>query len=237
MYNEKYVAAIIVAAGSGTRMGGISKPFIKIGGKTLFESVFDAFNSAKYVDEIVVVCSDSEKFAQITDMKTSDKKLVFAPGGSNRTQSVYNGVSHATKRTRLIAIHDCARPFVTCEMIDTLIEKTAETGASSACTKVTDTIKYHDTENGITYTPERSNLLAIQTPQCFDIDIYRVSLATSLRDGNIFTDETSMVEKAGYKVEYVETGRKNIKLTTTEDVIIAKAFFASDERAKKKQEG
>ncbi|MBQ7646372.1 MAG: 2-C-methyl-D-erythritol 4-phosphate cytidylyltransferase, partial [Clostridia bacterium] len=178
----------------------------------------------------------SERFTAITDTKTSDKKLVFAPGGSNRTQSVYNGVSHATKRTRLIAIHDCARPFVTCEMIQTLIEKASEAGASTACTKVVDTIKYHDEENGITYTPERSKLLAIQTPQCFDIDIYRVSLATALKDGNVFTDETSMVEKAGYKVEYVETGRKNIKLTTKEDIIIARALYAAEERDRKKTE-
>ncbi len=207
-------------------MGGVSKPLIKLGSKTLLERVVETFSNCDKIDEIIVVTKDRDAFAPL--VKTS-KPFLFAPGGNTRTESVTNGVM-AAKKADIVCIHDCARPFITVDDITRLIDEAIEKGASCACTKVTDTIKYISEEEKCFYTPKRDNLIAVQTPQVFRKDIFTVSRAKADKDGFTSTDDTAVAEHAGFSVSYVECSPLNIKLTTVEDVKIAKAINFLEER-------
>lgn len=231
---KPYVSGIIVAAGSGVRMnaglpaGTISKPLIKLGRKTVFEYVLEAF-AASLVDEIIIVCMDKTVFLPLipADLK---KPVRFAEGGKTRAVSVYNGVSAAKKGDGLVCIHDCARPFVTSEIIDSVIRAAIQSGAATASHPVTDTIKYVNPDAKTIYTPERKYLVSVQTPQVFSKKIYTISYALAQKQNLTATDETSMAENAGFKVTYVETPKTNIKLTTPEDIKTAKAILFLQER-------
>lgn len=218
------VCAVIVAAGSGTRMGGVSKPEIKLDGITLFERVLEAF-CASNVCEIVVVAGENRARLECLAAKYKKKPIRFCAGGKTRTESVFHGVCEASRECTLLCVHDCARPFVTPEIIGEVIDGAAKTGAATACSPVTDTVKYVDTEHQAIYTPAREHLLAIQTPQVFRRDHYEVAYAMACKSGKIFTDETAMLEAAGAKVEYVKTDPRNIKLTTKEDIVLARAIL------------
>ena len=229
MIKNMRVSAIILGAGSGTRMGKVLKPFIKLGGITLFEMVLEAFCSSKYIDEIVVVSNFEDKFrekAQPIADKYPDIKFIYTKGGKTRADSSFVGVKATGRKTDIVAVHDCARPFITSAQIDSLVEECSNTGAACACTAVTDTIKYNNKDVGMVYTPERKYLLAVQTPQVFLKKVYIASYGVSVKDEVEFTDESSMVERAGFKVSYVDCGCENMKLTTEYDVTMAKAIVS-----------
>ena len=138
-----FTSAIIVAAGSGTRCGGLAKPLIPLyKGKTVLSYVLEAFAACGTVDEIVVVCKDSSRFEPLL----GGVSVVFAPGGATRAASVYNGVRAADAKTKFVCIHDCARPFITPEDIRLVCEKAYETGAAAACSPMRDTVKYIEPE-------------------------------------------------------------------------------------------
>ncbi len=217
------VCGVIVAAGKGTRMGGISKPEIRLDGKTLFARVLTAFLGS-CVKEIVVVCGENrERLERIAAELCPQKPVRFCLGGKERAVSVYLGVMQAGKDCPFLCVHDCARPFVTSELIDSVIQAAIPTGAASACTAVTDTVKYVDEERHTVYTPKREHLLAIQTPQAFRRDFYEVAYALSLKNAQTYTDESALLEAAGAKVAYVKTDGGNSKLTTKADLALAKA--------------
>ena len=217
------VCAVIVAAGNGTRMGGISKPEIRLDGKTLFAWVLTAFLDS-CVQEIVVVCGKNrERLEAIAAGLHPQKPIRFCTGGKERSASVYNGVQQASKGCSFLCVHDCARPFVTAELIDSVIQEAIPTGAATACTAVTDTVKYVDEEHRNIYTPKREHLLAIQTPQVFRRDFYEVAYALAMKSGETYTDESALLEAAGAKVAYVKTDARNIKLTTKADILLARA--------------
>lgn len=232
MENKKArrITAVIVAAGTGQRMGGVEKPLIKLGKGTVFSMVLDAFEKSETVNDIVVVCRDSTRLAPIAKNYTK-KKIVFAPGGKTRTESVLNGVLTAGD-TDIVCIHDCARPFITAENIDDVVNAVYETGASCACKAMTDTVKYTDENGNVQYTPKRDRLIAVQTPQVFRRDIYLVASALGKKNKISATDDTTLAENAGFKVKYVNIGDNNDKLTTAEDIKRAKARIFLEERAK-----
>lgn len=224
---------IIVAAGSGKRMGGVSKPLIKLGKETLYEHVLAAF-AASSVERIVAVCSKDniERISELSEGKTG-KTITVVYGGETRSESVYLGVK-AAGDCELVCVHDCARPFVTAEMIDGVISSAREVGAATACTQVTDTVKFVDNEHGVIYTPARKYLLSVQTPQCFKKSDYLPAFLRGAFDKKEFTDESAMLENYGVKVAYVDCGRSNMKLTTKEDIMLAKAIKFLNDRSNEK---
>ena len=228
------VSGVIVAAGSGTRMGGVSKPEIRLDGKTLFARVLEAF-CGSCVREILVVCGEYrerlERIAQ--DVVYPGIPVRFCTGGRTRSESVFQGVNASDSANLLLCVHDCARPFVTPEIINTVVEAARKSGAATACAPVTDTIKYVDPEQHAIYTPKREHLIALQTPQVFRRDFYEVAYALAGRKQAVFTDETAMLEAAGVSVEYVHTNARNIKLTTREDLTLARAILAVQKAEKK----
>lgn len=226
----KKACAVIAAAGSGRRMGGISKPNIEILGKTLFEYVLEAFDSS-CVDEIVVVCSEDNEASLRALAGNIAKPITFTRGGATRAESVANGISCASKECEIICTHDCARPFVTAEMIDKAVKEASFHGASCVCSAVTDTVKHKDPLTGFVSTPERANLFAVQTPQCFKKSLY-LHAKNALSDISGFTDETSVLEEIGVEVSYIRYDGTNMKLTSTDDIPIAELLMKRREASK-----
>jgi len=219
--------AVIAAAGGGTRMGGVSKPNIKLLGKTLFEYVLNAFCQS-VVDEIVVVCSP-DNIDSLKDLaKSCPKPIKFVLGGKARAESVFNGIS-ATDAD-IVAVHDCARPFITADIINLAINTAVEQGASCVCSPVIDTVKYKDPDTGIITTPNRDNMFAVQTPQCVRKEYYIQAKNQAGDSFCNFTDETSLLENAGFTVEYIKRLENNMKLTATEDVPVAEAIMKQREK-------
>lgn len=226
----KKACAVIAAAGSGNRMGGISKPNIKILGKTLFEYVLEAFDCS-CVSEIVVVCSEDNEASLRALAGNIAKPITFTRGGATRAESVANGISCASKECEIICTHDCARPFVTAKMIDETVKEAIFHGAACVCSAVTDTVKHKDPLTGFVSTPERANLFAVQTPQCFKKSLY-LHARNALCDISTFTDETSVLEEIGVAVSYIKFDGVNMKLTSPDDIPIAELLMKRKEASK-----
>ncbi len=218
-----FVSAIIAAAGDGVRMGGVCKGLLTLSGTSLFEYVLKAFTNCDDIDEVICVCKDEPEFAAIAERCKGKKPIKLVRGGDRRYESVYLGQSDADRRSRCLCIHDCARPFVTPELISKTINAALSTGGCACVSShVTDTVKFI-ADNGVK-TPNRSKLFAVQTPQVFLRDIYVASYALSKKKGLEPTDETTMAEYAGFKVEYVDSDTMNMKITTPSDLLLAQAY-------------
>ncbi|MEG1895745.1 MAG: 2-C-methyl-D-erythritol 2,4-cyclodiphosphate synthase [Oscillospiraceae bacterium] len=212
MYDNKKVYAIIVAGGSGTRIG-FDKMLYSIEGKAVVEKSIAAFDAAHIIDEIVVVAGDN--LAQIEALAKGYKKVTrVVHGGSTRSQSVAAGVVQL-KGGGLVAIHDGARPFVNGSIIQDVIEKASLYGAAVPCVPVKDTIK--QAQGGfIAQSLDRNTLFIAQTPQAFDLDSYRHYME-SFFDANL-TDDAQLFEKAGAKVCIAKGEYENYKITTIDDL-------------------
>ena len=222
--NRIKVCAVIAAAGSGSRMGGVSKPNIKLLGKTLFEYVLDAI-TASFIDEAVVVCSNDniESLREIAhDFK---KPIKFVLGGKMRAESVRNGIDASSDDIDIICVHDCARPFVTKEIFEETVVAAIDSGASCVCSPVTDTLKHRNPETNEISTPNRNDLFAVQTPQCFKKSVYLDAVKQAEEIYSDFTDETSLLEHFGVKVNYTVRTEPNMKLTSVADVAVAEAIM------------
>lgn len=224
-----FVSAIIVAAGSSTRMGTAdSKQFILLSGKTVIERTLEVFQQCALINEVVVVCreQDCERIREIAGKNAFSKVSAVVKGGDSRAHSVKNGISAANPRAEYFAIHDGARPLVTAVEIESVVSAAFETGAATLGTPVTDTIKIVDKNDYIELTPQRSQLRAVQTPQVFEAQLYSFALeeAESL---DSFTDDCSLIEKMGGEVKIVNGSKENIKLTTPIDIIIAESILSA----------
>lgn len=219
-------AALIVAAGRGTRMGRLDKCALLLNGRSLLSYSVATF--AALVDTVIVVAPDrvaSWKTTAATEGWPSHTPIVA--GGETRQDSVRAGLDALTGGTTadVIAIHDGARPLVTAELVQRCLEQGYAVGAASAATPVTDTIKRAE-EDLIIETLDRSTLWAAQTPQVFRVDVLRRAFAWAESRGlPPFTDEAGLVEAFGHPVAIVRGDRSNIKVTEPVDQIIAEALL------------
>lgn len=223
-----FVSAIIVAAGGSVRMGiADSKQFIPLLGRPAIEYTLRAFEKCHLIKEIVVVCreQDKERIRLIADENGFSKVSSLVEGGASRAESVRNGIKAASSKAKYFAIHDGARPLITVEEIERVIEAAFETGAATLGVPVKDTIKIVDGYNKIESTPLRSQLRAVHTPQVFERELYQFALE-NVGDNMInFTDDCSLIEHMGGEVEVVKGSEENIKLTTPIDVVIAESIL------------
>ena len=223
-----FVSAIIVAAGGSVRMGiADSKQFIPLLSHPAIEYTLRAFQQAPRISEIVVVCreQDKQRIQDIVDENGFAKVSRLVLGGASRAESVRNGINGASERAKYYAIHDGARPLITVEEIERVVEAAFETGAATLGTSVTDTIKVVDGFNKIESTPLRSQLRAVQTPQVFECELYKFALENAGDNAVNFTDDCSLIENMGGEVEVVKGSVENIKLTTPIDIIIAESIL------------
>lgn len=225
MYNNRKITAIILAAGSSSRMGTDKPTALLLGKPVLYYSLI-AFEKS-CADEIIVVGSENNIASLIAICKKCGitKPVRVITGGDSRDKSALIGVNNA--KGDIVSIHDCARPLVTENIINESIISACEKGASIVAVPVKDTIKQIKGEC-IESTPDRSTLSAAQTPQSFNKELYLK--AAEKTKGIPVTDDASVFEKAGIPV-YITTGDyTNIKLTTPEDIIIAEAFLKEREK-------
>lgn len=219
-------AAVIVAAGSASRMRGIDKALADLCGKPVLLRTLEAFEACERVDAIVVVTR--EDLIGTVEQLCRDHGLTKVQqvicGGSDRTHSVLRGLDALAQRSGLVAIHDGARPLVSQKILRETIEKAERTGAAAPAVPVKDTIKV-TTDGVITATPDRSRLVAIQTPQTFDLDFIRGALYKALEDNAPLTDDCSAAERLGMNVHLTEGSEENLKITTPMDLVVAQAIL------------
>lgn len=220
-YENRFSSGIITAGGSGTRLGGTPKQLREICGKPCILYSLMAFQACKDVNEIIVVTKKGQEndIRSLCEKNQITKLKSVVCGGESRQESVYNGFLEISSQSKLIAIHDAARPLILPSQISLLLEEANRYGAASAAKKCADTMKRADDRAMILETVPRDDLYAVQTPQVFKTDLYRVALALAKRDGFIVTDDCSLAENAGFPVKLCELNGPNYKLTTEDDLI------------------
>ena len=216
--------AVIVAAGSASRMGGIDKVMAELKGEPMIVHTVRAFQSCDAIKEIVIVTRE-DLILPITRLTNEfDKVTAVVLGGSSRQESVALGMNALSDKCELAAIQDGARPLVTWELIDRVVRAAHSHHAAIPVIPVKDTIKVCDTAL-VKSTPDRSTLRAVQTPQVFDFDLLRGALKKAAEDGAEVTDDCSAVERLGMSVRTVEGDERNLKVTTPLDLKLAEMLM------------
>ena len=216
--------AVIVAAGSASRMGGIDKVMAPLKGEPMIVHTVRAFQECDAISEIVIVTRE-DLILPITDLcRGFEKVTAVIRGGASRQESVNNGLSALSKEVQLAAIQDGARPLVTWQLIDRVVRAANSYGGAVPVIPVKDTIKVCDSALVLS-TPDRSTLRAVQTPQVFDLELLRGAMEKVAREGLEITDDCSAVETLGFKVKTVEGDERNLKVTTPFDLKIAEMLM------------
>lgn len=220
----KYCTAVIVAAGSASRMGGIDKVMAEVGGEAMIRRTARVFQQCDAIQEIVIV-TRQDLLVPVMDLCHEFEKVkVVLAGGDTRQASVRIGLGAVSKKTKLVAIQDGARPLVTEQVIDRVVRAAHSYSAAVPAIQVKDTVK---TVAGglVTATPDRSSLRAVQTPQVFDLDLLKAAFVKAEKEGLDLTDDCSAVEKMGFSVRVVEGDERNLKVTTPMDLKIAEMLL------------
>ena len=221
-------SVVIVSAGRGSRMkADINKQFLKLQNKEVIAHTIDKFYNNENIGEIIVVVREDEaEFFKINIIeKYGYKNIKIAFGGSERQDSVYNGLKMVDENCKIVLIHDGARPFVNNETIDSAIESAKENKCVIVGVPVKDTIKVIDENNNVCDTPDRSTLWSIQTPQVFDYSLIMKAHEKAREDNYYGTDDSMLMEYFGQKVKVVEGSYNNIKITTPEDLKIGEEIL------------
>jgi 2-C-methyl-D-erythritol 4-phosphate cytidylyltransferase len=223
----KAVGAVVVAAGSSSRMGGIDKVFAPLAGRPLIWHAVDALVRCALVGRVSLVLSASnlERGAELVASEGWTTVTVVA-GGERRQDSVRAGLD-ALGETDWTIVHDGARPCVTPDIFETGLAEAQRTGAAIAGVPVKDTIKAVDGDANVTGTPDRKTLWAVHTPQVFSSQLL-LRAHDEVKDD--VTDDASMIEQIGGTVRVFMDSRANIKVTTPEDLLMAEALMADKAR-------
>lgn len=224
----KICSAVVVAAGSATRMEGIDKILTTLGDVPVLVHTLRVFQRCPEISEVVVVTREDLLLdvSQVCKAFALDKVTKVVVGGSQRALSVLAGLRETRQDADLIAIHDGARPLVTDEILQETVARAAVTGAAAPAIPVTDTIKR--VEDGFAVdTVDRSTLFAVQTPQIFQADLIRAAVQQSVEENLTLTDECAAVERLGMKVAMTRGSRENIKITTPFDLLLGEAILDS----------
>jgi 2-C-methyl-D-erythritol 4-phosphate cytidylyltransferase len=215
------VSAIIVAAGKGTRMGAqVDKVWLEVAGRPVVAHTWQKFNDAAVVDEIILVVRDGMQshFTALAEQFHFHKRFRLVAGGTERQDSVWNGLEAVSPGTEIVAIQDAARPCTGEELIAATIVAARETGAAVAAQPVTDTLKETADGKMISRTVDRSKLWAVQTPQTFQVGVIRRAIAMARQKGLVLTDDTAACELIGQLVRLVKNTQPNPKVTVPADL-------------------
>lgn len=218
---KKY--AIIVAAGSGTRMGGDTpKQFISVGGKPLLRHTIEKFLSLSFPVGIIVVVNQEKKeywkkYCQDYDFMD---RYAIPSGGITRFHSVQNALQYLPDDS-VVAVHDGVRPFVTKEFLEEMFRQGEELGNAIPAIAPVETVR--EVSGPESYILRRDDIRLIQTPQVFRSEV--IKAAYKLPYDPKFTDDASVAEAAGYRINLVDGLKYNIKITTPEDLEIAKLWL------------
>jgi 2-C-methyl-D-erythritol 4-phosphate cytidylyltransferase/2-C-methyl-D-erythritol 2,4-cyclodiphosphate synthase len=216
------VEAVIVAGGSGARMGR-PKQFLPLAGRTVVEWSLQAFLSVPEVERVILV-TGTENIEE-HGARLAGPRVALVESGATRMASVRNGFQSVSEDAEVVAVHDGARALVTPGIIRAVIEEAVESGAAVPAVQVKDTLKkVTNKQMWISDTPARSAYWAAQTPQCYRREVLEEALSR-FPDARAATDESQLVEKCGQKVRVVSSSYENIKITTPEDLVMAEALL------------
>ena len=220
-------AALVAAAGSSSRMGGVNKLLQPLDGIPVLARTLTALQMARRIDEIVVAARE-EDFLEISQLCRTygiTKCTKVIRGGESRAHSVLLAALEAGEGMELLAVQDGARPLVTPELIDDVAEQAARCGAAAPAVAVKDTIKV--AQAGVVQsTPDRGQLFAVQTPQVFDRALLQEALGQAAAEGLSLTDDCAAVERLGRPVYLTRGSEDNLKITTPRDLTWGQAILA-----------
>ena len=221
-------SAIIVAAGRSERMGSSTdKAFLSLGPKPVVVWSLLTFEGSTDVDKIVLVVRRDQLVAAkaVVQMFGLSKVHDIVAGGSRRQDSVAKGLAVVDPDTRIVIVHDGARPCVTSELITETIKAAQRNGCGVAATRIVDTVKYVERGTLVGHTVDRSKLWAVQTPQAFKLELLTKAYKNLETESIVVTDEATAVELLGEPVRLVEWQKPNIKITMVEDLAVAAALL------------
>lgn len=228
MEQAKFGAALL-AAGNSTRMGGSrSKVLEELGGRPALCRSLEVLDRCPLIGEICLVCREQDRADMLPLTSGLNTPVRVVPGGAQRQDSVEQGVEALTGPWEYVAIHDGARPLVTEEVLAAVCRDAMAYGAATAAVPSKDTCKLADEAGFVAATPARDRLWAVQTPQAFSLALYREALGKARAAGQSYTDDCQLIEAAGGKVKLTMGDYRNIKLTTPEDLLAARAYLGGE---------
>jgi len=225
------VIVLVPAAGTGSRMGAaVNKQYLTLADRPILAHTLNLFDNHSVVDHIYLISPESEiDFCRREVVERYDfaKVRKIVAGGNERQDSVRNGLLECgAAADDIVLIHDGARPFLPPALLPAVVAATEKMGACVVGVPVKDTIK-EVADSLILGTPDRRRLWQAQTPQTFRFGLIREAHERAARDGFRGTDDAALVERLGWPVAMIEGSYRNIKITTPEDLILARAFLAS----------
>jgi len=223
------LSAVVVAAGRSQRMG-FDKLLTPLAGKPLLWHTLERLLRTQMPAEIILVIrpgSEAEMEPVVSPLRElGDIRLV--PGGAQRQDSVQAGLKAISDYSEYVMVHDAARPFVTKELIDTVLVAAKHSGAAVCGAPCSDSLKEVAEDGAVKKSIDRSKLWTVQTPQIFQTKLLREAYDAALKSGETFTDDTAVVEKMGHLVRLVLYHGINFKVTTPSDWKLAEAFIQLD---------
>lgn len=221
--------AVLLAAGNSTRMGGgRSKVLEELGGRPALCRSLEVLDRCPLIGEICLVCREQDRADMLPLTSGLNTPVRVVPGGAQRQDSVEQGVEALTGPWEYVAIHDGARPLVTEEVLAAVCRDAMAHGAATAAVPSKDTCKLADGAGFVAATPARDRLWAVQTPQAFSLALYREALGKARAAGQSYTDDCQLIEAAGGSVKLTMGDYRNIKLTTPEDLLAARAYLGGE---------
>lgn len=222
---ESEFSAVIPAAGSSERMGGVDKLLADLDGMPVIARTLLVFQQSPRISEIILVTNrdNISVFMKIAAEYDITKVRELVGGGKNRQESVYNGLKRL--RTKYAAIHDGARPLLSEKLLESLLDGVIGQDGCIPVIPVNDTVKIVGESGVIISTPPRESLFLAQTPQVFSGELIRKAHEEAREKGKIATDDASLMEWMNFKVRTIPGERENVKLTTQEDIEAARAFL------------
>lgn len=225
-----YCSAVIAAAGSSQRMEGENKLLLPLGGKPVLAHALQAIDRSPSVREIIIAAREEDmvRFAELCKAWGIEKPVKVVLGGKTRMESVLRAAMETNEDADLIAVQDGARPFVTPELIERVIEAARVNFAAAPAVPLRDTVKVA-VDGVVRETPDRSTLFAVQTPQVFDAQLLRAALQSAVGSGLSLTDDCSAVERMGKEIYLTDGDEENMKITTPMDLFLAEAILEKRE--------
>jgi len=218
------LTAIIVAAGSSKGVG-FDKLFSKLGDRSVLEHALAAFEKAKSVSEIIVVCRDPKLVQDAINRARGRKVRAVVRGGERRQDSVQAGLKELAENSEFVAVHDAARPLITPREIERVFSAARKHGAAVLAAPITDTLKFADANQVVSGSIDRQNVFAMQTPQIFRRASLLEAYERVSRNSLIVTDEVSAIEHAGGSIVIVPAQDHNLKITYAGDLPIAESIL------------